>query len=522
MSWKGLSEIAPMLTDAEVRFEKQRRVFGLIVGPLAFVACMLVPNLPETSDIGMRSLGVFLWTVVWWVCEPIPIPVTSFMGLAMLVVAGIRPVDQAFVSWADWINIFLLGAMVIGHATSVHGLTKRIAYRMVASPLVAGRPWRLLLLFGLGSSLMSSIMSHVVTTMIFISIATGLAETFKFERNSRYAESLFLAIAWGSNLGILTPVGTPPNLIAIGFVRDLGYDMGFLEWVWACLPVYVVALTVVFLVIKFVLKPEMPDWSGSDEFLQAELEKLGPMKRGEKISAIVFFTALFLWILPDLLPLMIDGMQKLGLSDVAGRAHPWSLWLRVHLNWAVTAIFMATSLFLIPVNWEKREFAMNWENAVKGIEWGTLSLIAAALGLGATIAHPELGLGKFLQTTIASLSSDGQSNFLFVLIVVSFTIIVGSFISNIAIIGMVGALVLGAAPTASFNPVALMVSVGMAASFDFALPIGTPPSAMVFASGYVRIGTMFKGGGLISIIGIAIVSLLGYYMVNWVVPWPPQ
>ena len=165
---------------------------------------------------------------------------------------------------------------------------------------------------------------------------------------------------------------------------------------------------------------------------------------------------------------------------------------------------------------------MTWENAVKGIEWGTLSLIAAALGLGATIAHPELGLGQFLQTTIASLSSDGQSNFLFVLIVVSFTIIVGSFISNIAIIGMVGALVLGAAPTASFNPVALMVSVGMAASFDFALPIGTPPSAMVFASGYVRIGTMFKGGGLISIIGIAIVSLLGYYMVNWVVPWPVQ
>jgi sodium-dependent dicarboxylate transporter 2/3/5 len=110
-----------------------------------------------------------------------------------------------------------------------------------------------------------------------------------------------------------------------------------------------------------------------------------------------------------------------------------------------------------------------------------------------------------------------------VLVVISFTIIVGAFISNIAIIGMVGAILLAIGATATFNPIALMVAVGMAASFDFALPIGTPPSAMVFASGYVRIGTMFKGGGILALLGIAICSLLGYYMVNWVIPWPvPQ
>ena len=266
----------------------------------------------------------------------------------------------------------------------------------------------------------------------------------------------------------------------------------------------------------------MPEWQVSPQFLRDELRKLGPMTRGEQIAAAVFLTAMLLWMLPDLVPLAIDAGQKLGLTPTAGAEHAWTIWLRRHLDWSVSAVFMATALFVIPVDWKERRFAMTWEEAVKGVEWGTLCLVAAALGLGSAIAHPALGLGKFLQSSISSFSATGASQLVFVFVVISFTILVGSFISNIAIIGMVGAIVLAIAPSASFNPIALMVAVGMAASFDFALPIGTPPSAMVFASGYVRIGTMFKGGAILSLLGIFIVSLLGFYMVNWVIPWPPR
>ncbi|MSO19674.1 MAG: hypothetical protein EXQ56_04305 [Acidobacteria bacterium] len=515
MGW-DITKVASSLTEAEERFEKQRRLFGLFAGPLAMILCVMAPPLPDVAPVGMKTLGIFLWTVLWWICEVIPIPVTSFLAMAGLVFFGIQPVGEAFSRWADPINIFLLGAMIIGHSTSLHGLTNRIAYTMVASPLVGGRPWRVLLLIGLGSAAMSSVMSHVVTTMIFLSIATGLATTFKFDKDSRYAQALFLSIAWGSNLGIATPVGTPPNLIARNFVEQLGYRIGFLEWIYVVFPVFAVSMVAVFLVIKFVIKPEMPNWEGSMEFLQKQRDSLGPMKRGEKIAAFVFLTAMFLWMLPDLVPLSIDLASGAG----TGAKHALSIWLKSHLDWSVSAIIMATSLFLIPLDKEKGTYAMSWDNAVKGIEWGTLALIAGALAIGTAIASPKVGLGAFMQTAIKSLSGDGQSNFLFVVIVVAFTIIVGSFISNIAIMGMVGALVLGAAPTATFNPIALMVAVGMAASFDFALPIGTPPSAMVFASGYVKIGTMFKSGAILSLIGIAIVSTLGYYMVNWAIPWP--
>jgi len=520
MAWKGLSEIASNLTEAEVRFEKQRRLFGLVVGPLSFLVCLLVPPLPDVQAVGMRTLGIFLWTVVWWVCEPIPIPITSFLGTALLVLAGVTGVGPAFAGWSNWINIFLLGACIIGHAMSVHGLTRRIAYKMVALPIVAGKPWRILLLFGIGCAVMSSMMSHVVTTMIFISIATGLGDAFDFKKDPRYAECLFLAIAWGSNLGIVTPVGTPPNLMAIGFAERIGYRIGFLEWIQACLPVFIVSMIAVFLVIKYILRPEMPKWDQSQEFLESEFKKLGPMRRGEKVVAIVFVTAMFLWMLPDLVPLGINGLTQLGVMDAVGAQHPLSIWLRVHLDWSVSAIIMASALFLIPIDWKNWEFAMTWEQAVKGVEWGTLSLIAAALSLGGAIASPEIGLGTFLQGTITSFGEAGGSEFMFVLLIVSFTVIVGAFISNIAIMGMVGALLIAIAPTASFNPIAMVVAAGMASSFDFALPIGTPPSAMVFASGYVRIGTMFKGGAILALFGIVIVSLMGYYMVAWTIPWP--
>jgi sodium-dependent dicarboxylate transporter 2/3/5 len=505
MSWKSLAEIAPRLSEAEVRFEKRRRLIGLWLGPLLFAVAVFAPPLQNVTPVGMRTLGIFLWTVTWWVCEPIPIPATSLACLAMLALCGILPVEAAFSPWSNWICIFLLGACVIGHAMSVHGLTRRIAFSMASSRLVGGDPWRVLVAFGLASALMSCVLSHVVTTMIFISIAAGLMQTLGFQPGSRYAEALFLAIAWGANMGVVTPVAAPTNLIAIGMAQSMGYRIGFLQWAAICIPVFSITLVAMFFILRYVLKPEMPDWRNSRGFFVDESKKLGPMSRGERVSGAVFATAMALWILPDLLPLFLGG----------GRQNPLSIWVSQHLDWSVTAVLMATSLFLIPVDWKNRKFAMTWDEAIKGVEWGTLSLIAAALGLGNALAHKQQGLGQFLEQGVSAfVSSSGQ--FLFVLGMVAFTVIVGSFISNIAIIGMVGALVRAVGPSAGIHPAALLVAIGIAANMDFALPIGTPPSAMVFASGYVRIGSMVRGGTILALLSIPLVSTLGYYVGVWV------
>ncbi len=505
MSWQGLAEIAPRLSDMEVRFEKRKRFTGLWLGPLLFLLAVWLPPLQNVTPVGMRTLGIFLWTVTWWVAEPIPIPATSLSSLAMLVLCGVLSVDAAFSTWSNWICIFLLGACIIGHAMGVHGLTRRIAYRMASLRLVGGNPWRVLVMFGLGAALMSSMLSHVVTTMIFISIAAGLVKTLGFPQGSRYGEALFLAIAWGSNMGVVTPVAAPTNLIAVGIAQSMGYRIGFLQWVAICLPVFSVMLGAMFLVLRYVIRPEMPDWPLAQEFWADELKRLGPPARGEKIAGCVFATAMGLWILPDVLPLFLQG----------GKQNPTSIWVTQHLDWSVTAILMATSLFLIPVDWKNRTFAMTWDEAVKGVEWGTLTLNAAALGLGGAIADKKIGLGQFFEQSMSAVVSP-SSQFLFVLAVVAFTVIVGAVISNIAIIAMVGALIRAVAPAAGINPAALLVTAAIAANMDFALPIGTPPSAMVFASGYVRIGSMVKGGAILALLSIPLVALLGFYLGTWV------
>jgi sodium-dependent dicarboxylate transporter 2/3/5 len=209
--------------------------------------------------------------------------------------------------------------------------------------------------------------------------------------------------------------------------------------------------------------------------------------------------------LPDVFPMFLAG----------GKQNPASVWVTQHLDWSVTAILMATLLFVIPVDWKERKFAMTWDEAVKGVEWGTLTLNAAALGLGSAIADKKLGLGSFFEQSMSAVVSP-SSQFLFVLAVVAFTVIVGALISNIAIIAMVGALVRVVAPAAGVNPAAVLVAAAMAANMDFALPIGTPPSAMVFASGYVRIGSMVKGGTILALLSIPLVALVGFYLGTWV------
>jgi sodium-dependent dicarboxylate transporter 2/3/5 len=182
---------------------------------------------------------------------------------------------------------------------------------------------------------------------------------------------------------------------------------------------------------------------------------------------------------------------------------------------------MATALFVIPVDWGKRKFAMTWDEALKGVEWGNLALIAAALNIGNTIAHRTLGLGQFFEQAMSSFVASSGSEVIFVLGMVTFTVVLTSFVSNIATVGMVGALVQGIGASAGVNPIALLVAIGVSASMAFPLPVGTPYNALVFGTGYVRMGTMVKGGTALSILIIPVVSLLVFYLTNWMIPWQP-
>lgn len=497
---------------SEPRFEQRRRLLGLFLGPLLLIIAAMVGPPSGVPSAGMLSLGIFLWTITWWILEPMPIQATAFLSMALLVLCGIFPLERAFGYWANWVNIFLIGAFIIGQAMNIHGLNRRFAYRMLSFRFIRGDPWRLLLMFLTGTALLSTVASNVVTTLIFMAVGLGLLESLKVERGGPLSTSFIMCVAWAADLGgIVTPVGTPPNMIAIGLLEPLGYRVGFLKWTMVGFPVMALGMAAMFLIIRFVIRPEMKRLQVPAELIAERAKQLGPMSRGEKISAAALSSALILWVLPDILSIFL------------GQGHKIYEWLQARLSWSVVAILVAMALFLIPLDRETWRPAITWTEAVKGIEWGTLAFIAAALALGDAIGSPTVGLGNLFSRGAAAMADLGTSPYLFAGTAVAFTIFLTNFISNNAAVSITGPIALSIAsnPGSNINPIALVVAIGMGSSMAFALPSATPPVALVFASGQVNRVTMLKSGALLALISVFIVTFLGYGISSWLFPWPP-
>src|SRR5688572_22504461 len=211
MGWKDFSELAPQLTVAEAIFERKKRMAGLFLGPIAFVTIFFLPPLPHVNPLGMRSLAIVSWAVIWWITEAIPIPATSFMVLPLIVICGLFPVERAFGYWAHWTNLFLIGAFILGQTMETHGLTKRISLKLVCSRWVGGNGWRLLILFLLSNVITGAFTTNTVDAILYLSIGLGLLKTLQIAPGSGFGTAMLLGIAWATNVGgKLTPSGSVP------------------------------------------------------------------------------------------------------------------------------------------------------------------------------------------------------------------------------------------------------------------------------------------------------------------------
>ena len=413
-----------------------------------------------------------------------------------------------------WVILFLIGAFTIAQAMTVSGLNRRFAYRMISFEFIGGNPWRLMSMFLIAAVMLSAVASDTVTTVIFMAIGMGLLKALNIPPGSRFGEMFILTTAWAALFGgMLTPAGTPPNLIGIGMISDtLDYQIGFGQWMLVGIPIGIVSIIVMLTVIRFSLKDEFDKVKIDSEVVQEERRKMGPMSRGEKIAGLGMLSAIILWLVPDIANLMF------------GSGHAVTLWIRGHLNVSVVALIVASSMFMIPIDWKNRKFPLTWNQASDGIEWGTLALIAGALGIGSALASPEVGLGGFFSSALGGVAGPGTSPYIPLTVAVFFTVLITSFISNNAAISIVAPIIIaiGSAPGSTLNPIAGVVAVSMATSMSLILPCSTPATAIVFGSGYVRILTMFRKGMILAVTGALICIFFAYTLADWVFPWPAQ
>ena len=510
-TYKTLDEQREVLSPAEERFERRRRTIGLFLGPVVLLIMMVLPlGLPYSQQ---SLAAVLAFVVVYWVSEAIPIPVTAVIGLALAVILNVPqvatdaeddPADVIFGSFADDTIFLFIGSFIIAQAMMTHGLDRRFAYLVLSIPGIARSTYGVIIGFGLIAASISAFVSNTATTAMLFPIGLGIMGTLAGlvsdqsegdtdVRRLRFGTALMLMIAYAASVGgLLTPIGSPPNLIGREFIeQETGTTISFFEWVVLAFPIVLIMFVLLCIILILLNRPETRQISGAEEFIAEEREKLGSLSRGERNTLIVFGLAVFFWILPGIVGI-IFGDESTAYGLVYDR-----------INEGVVAVVAAGLLFILPINWSERRFTLNWNEAVK-IDWGTILLFGSGIALGTLLS--ETGLAE----TIGEGLTKGlgvSSLFAITLLSTIVALIISETTSNTASATIVVPIVLPIAASAGVNPVIPALAAVFGASYGFMLPVSTPPNAIVYGSGMIPITKMIRSGIVFDLIGIVLITL---------------
>jgi len=496
-------------------FDSTRRIVGAIGGPL-LAAIVWFASIPSLSPEAHKLLAIMTLVAIWWITEPVPIPVTSLIGPTLCVAFGVVKMKDAFAAFANPTIFLFMGGFIIAKAMMVNGLDKRIAYGLISMKWVGDSPRRIFLAIGLACMLCSGWISNTATAAMMFPIALGLLESIKEMmaangkeidlKTYKYATGLMLMTAYACSIGgVLTPIGTPPNIIMIGFLQEMqGVSISFFQWmIWGFIAM-VCYFIIAYIVLSKMFPADVEHIEGAQAFIAEKKKSLGSWTSAQKVTMFCFIVAVVLWVTPGFLS-MAYGSD----SEVVKTYNK-------HFPEAVAAMIGALLLFLIPANRKTHEMPIKWSDAVVGIEWGTLLLFGGGLAMGGMMY--STGLSAWIGDSIVAMLGGEPSELAFIAIFSIMSLLLSELTSHTAATNMIGPLAIGAAVSAGFNPVPVSVACALSASLGFMLPVSTPPNAIVYASGYVPITKMIKSGVYIDFIGIAVVTIpLCLYVVSKIV-----
>ena len=490
----------------ESSFDRKRHIFGAIFGPICALLVYFIP-IAGLSPEAHKLLAIVTFVAFWWICEPVPIPVTSVLGPTLCVIFGVVSATDAFKAFANPMIFLFMGGFLIAKGMMVNGLDKRIAYGIMSMKWVGDSPRRIFLAIGLACMLCSGWISNTATAAMMFPIALGLLEAIREMmaangkqidlRSYKYATGLMLMTAYACSIGgVLTPIGTPPNIIMIGFIRELAPEapqITFFNWmVWG-----LIAMVLYFLVTYFVL------WT---MFIQEHKNALGKWTRAQKNTLIAFIVAVVLWVFPGILN-AIQGISPDAIDPDLLKNY------NKHFPEAVAAMVGGLLMFLMPTNIKKGEMTLKWKDGVAGIDWGTLLLFGGGLAIGGMVF--STGLSKWIGESLTSALGGQPSEYVFLTLFAVTSLLLSELTSNTAVANLMGPIAIATAVSLGFSPVPVCVVMALCTSLAFMLPVSTPPNAITYSSGYIPITKMIKAGVLLDIIGVFLITVpLVYFLVK--------
>ena len=482
------------------------KLIPLILGPL--VALLFYFILPEQyitsagvsetfSHAARACAAIVLWMVIWWFTEAVPIAVTSLLPIVLFPLFGVMGSSDTLKEYANGTIFLFLGGFLIAAGVARWHLDRRIA--LLTIRIVGTKPQQIILGLLLSTSFISAWVSNTATAAMMVPIALAVLKVVRSTREDlpidraehNFGVCVLLAVAYGASLGgVLTLIGTPPNGIFARFVEQTyNVPVSFIDWMLIAFPIVVVMIAATQLLMTKVLFRELvSELPGGKDWVMHEYSKLGPMSRGEKIVLTVFVTAALLWCFGP----VIRGIQ-------IGDMTPFK-----PLSDTVIAMGAGIILFIIPVDYKRGVHALDWSSASDTVAWDVLLLFGGGLSMAAAIQ--KTGLADIIGAQATFLSSLPEVAAISGL--TTLTVFASEFTSNTALAATMMPLVAAVADSIGMHPEALLVATTFGASLAFMMPVGTPPNAIIFGTGRIRIAEMIRAGFWLNVCGIVVVTII--------------
>jgi len=479
------------------------KTLGFILAPIVFTL-LWNANLDPTNPLVSKMAAIASLMAIFWATEAIPLAATSLIPIVLFPVMGIMNKGGSIANvYFNNIIFLFIGGFIIALAMERWNLHKRIALFIIKK--VGNSPSRIIMGFMLGTMFLSMWISNTATAVMMLPVAMAIIlkmeDSFGVDKSHKFSISLLLGIAYSASIGgAATLVGTPPNLVFVKLFKDLfpnAPEISFATWMLATIPIVLIMMAFIWFLLTQVLY-RIPKHLEIDEtIVNEEYKALGKLSYEEKTVAIVFVITAILWITRvdiNFGDFKIPGWRNLF-------ENPKSM------NDGVTAIFMALLLFLIPVKNKKSEYKTIVDSTVfKDLPWSVILLFGGGFALAK--GFQVSGLSDFIGNNLSSL--EGASPLATILGVSSVMTFTTEFTSNTATTQMIIPVLASVAVAMKTNPLILIIPATLSASFAFMMPVATPPNAVVFGSGRIKMFEMIKAGFIINIIGILLITIIFY------------
>ncbi|QLG45922.1 SLC13 family permease [Costertonia aggregata] len=468
---------------------------GLISGPILFLILINLP-LYLVSAKGDAVIAVAVWMIIWWITEAVSISVTALLPLILLPLLKIMDVTEVGANYGSPIIFLFFGGFVMALALEKVNLHRRIALNIIK--LTGTTPNKVVLGFMIATASLSMWISNTASTVVMLPIAMSVigllihdADGFT-KSDQNFALCVMLGIAFSANAGgIATVIGTPPNSVLIGLLEnEYNIEISFLKWMVIGLPFSAIMIAISYLVlVKWMFPNKQLRFTASKDVIDLELKKLGPTSGKEKMVLVIFGVTVFLWVFRTLINKIFP---ELGLSDT------------------IISMIAAVSLFGIPYNIKKGDFILHWKDTEK-LAWGILVLFGGGLALA-----KGMSVSGIVDMVAGGIAESDISILFTAALLIFLMLFMTELMSNVALVAVLAPVVAGIAIGLEIPLLYLLIPVTIASSCAFMLPMATPPNAIVFASGHIKVHQMARVGIILNLIAVVLLILMFQFVIPYI------